>query len=76
MLDVLNRFSKEIQQHPEMLVMKTEALFRLTEIDHFLGEATDQELRRRYEEILAIDRLANNEDGMRATMEMLNEFRQ
>jgi len=56
--------------------MKTEALFRLTEIDHFLGEATDQELRRRYEEILAIDRLANNEDGMRATMEMLNEFRQ
>lgn len=75
-LDLLRRFSKEIQQHPEKLAMKTEALFRLTEIDHFLKNSTTEELIQRYEEILAIDRLANNADGVTATLAMLDELHQ
>ncbi len=73
-LELLLRFSAETQQHRQMLAMKTEALFRLTEIDHFLGSSTGKELIRRYEEILAIDRLTNNEDGIREITAMLKEL--
>lgn len=73
-LEALEQIPPSAQEEPESLALRSNALFRLTEIDHFQGNGTPKQLRERYQECLAIDQKLGNMEGIRTTESMLDEI--
>lgn len=61
-LTLLERLPEPVRSDSEKLGMRSDAMFRLVEMDHFLGNGTPQELLRRYQDILDIDHTVKGED--------------
>lgn len=64
-LALLERLPEDVRSESEKLGLKSDAMFRLVEMDHFLGNGTTEGLLRRYEAVLAIDQ-ATRDGGQAA----------
>lgn len=62
-----------LQEQPEKIGMRSEALFRLTEIEHRLGKLSKPELVQKYRYILNLDERSGDQSASRATQALLNE---
>jgi len=61
-LALIERLPEQVRSDGERLGMRSDAMFRLVEMDHFLGNGTPQELLRRYQDVLDIDHTVKGEE--------------